>query len=657
MTDITVKSSSVAGQAPKAGPKELDSRRAPPSLRMLADRPLDNKDEDRLEFAVYAQALAELIDHPGTHTPLTIAVSAPWGAGKTSLARLVDRQLEEWREEWGQSAHIVCWFNAWAHDDATHLGAAFAADVARTVDRARPWWRRLRSPLPAAMLSPRDRWRRRVLIGLVALAAAVGLGFVPQIRSLFEDSPGADLDKAFGARVGAIAFFLAVVLAVWKYLLAAAERAARFIDDPRSEAARGSMKEVSDELGDLIRDATRGRRKLVVFVDDLERCRPPRALEVCEAAGNLLAHPHVVTVLIADMRVVASSAELKYRQLESADDEQELATGAYGRRYLQKIVQIQFDLPPATEKRVRDMLLIETDAERPGLQVAFESRPQRDLVAAWIRGLPEHRRRVAAAVVTVAPVAVGFLIPVATGVYFAIDPPASADDRISAFFVGALAAVFVLFFVGVVLKTAYRVGRWLFHAVRSRRAARHLQKIDESITRHAKDESAEAETVRRRVIEENDIAEGSPEAKLVADRVARYFTQESAVRAEAEAGMVEFLPLIPRSAKRMMNHLRLRLYVSIRREMLGDGSQLTPRHLGKWVVLEERWPELVRGLAENPDKLTKLEEAEDVATLASRLEALGLDAEPSDDLVRFVRADPRLGVVAEQLIFLEPDRA
>jgi KAP family P-loop domain len=642
-----------------AGPEELDSGRAPPSLRMLADRPLDNDDEDRLGFTVYAQALAELIDHPGTHTPLTIAVSAPWGAGKTSLARLVAYRLAQWRREWGQPSHIVCWFNAWAHDDAAHLGAAFAADVARTVDRERSWWRRLRSPLPAAMLSPRDRWRRRVLIGLATLALAVGLAFVPQVRKLFEDSPGADLDAAFGARVGAIALFLAVVLAVWKYVLAAAERAARFIDDPHSEAARGSMKEVSEELGRLIRDATRGRRRLVVFVDDLERCRPPRALEVCEAAGNLLAHPDVVTVLIADMRVVASSAELKYRQLESADDEQGRANGDYGRRYLQKIVQIQFDLPPATEERVRDMLLTEARA-KPALHGAFEPKPQRSWFVARVSRLPERWRRVVASFVAVVLPLFGFVIPLATGAYFAIDPPASADDRGSAFLTGALGAAFVLFVAAAVLKVAYRVGRWLFRSAKSYRDARRLRRIDASITKYAKlakDESAEAGTVAELVELEHKIAAGSPEASLVADRVARYFTHESPLKDEAEAEIVHFLPLIPRSAKRMMNHLRLRLYVSIRREMLGGAAQLTPRHLGKWVVLEERWPELVHGLVEKPGNLTKLEQAADVAALASKLQALGLDAEPSDDLFQFVRAEPRLGIVAEQLIFLEPDRA
>src|SRR6266511_2920595 len=66
----------------------------------------------------------------------------------------------------------------------------------------------------------------------------------------------------------------------------------------------------------LIRQATHVRRqwlviprdprRFVIFVDDLERCRPPRAVEVCEVASQLLGHPNVVTVLVADMATIAT---------------------------------------------------------------------------------------------------------------------------------------------------------------------------------------------------------------------------------------------------------------------------------------------------------------------------------------------------------------
>jgi len=158
-----------------------------PALTMLADVPLADDTRDRLGFPAYADALAGLLDHPDTDTPLTIAVNGAWGAGKTSLAQMIQRRLVDRPVRRGDRAHIVCWFNAWWHDDAPHLGAAFAADVARTINRYRPWPRRLLSPLPAAMLSPEDRWRRRILLGLGALAIAVPVALTSEVRAVLHD--------------------------------------------------------------------------------------------------------------------------------------------------------------------------------------------------------------------------------------------------------------------------------------------------------------------------------------------------------------------------------------------------------------------------------------------------------------------------------------
>src|SRR5262249_37349273 len=103
-------------------------------------------------------------------------------------------------------------------------------------------------------------------------------------------------------------------------------------------------------------------RRFIIFVDDLERCRPPRAVEVCEVASQLLDHRSVITVLVGDMEAIALSAAIKYRSLElpgtdQADSDVLRASYAkYGRAYLQKIVTIQFDLPPARPGQLKDML-------------------------------------------------------------------------------------------------------------------------------------------------------------------------------------------------------------------------------------------------------------------------------------------------------------
>ncbi|HUO71300.1 MAG TPA: P-loop NTPase fold protein [Solirubrobacteraceae bacterium] len=56
-------------------------------------------DEDAIGYDVYANAIALGIQHPDTKPPLTIGIKAPWGAGKTSLMRMVRRRLE-WPQTW-----------------------------------------------------------------------------------------------------------------------------------------------------------------------------------------------------------------------------------------------------------------------------------------------------------------------------------------------------------------------------------------------------------------------------------------------------------------------------------------------------------------------------------------------------------------------------
>ena len=50
--------------------------------------------DDELDHGRYAQAIASFIQHRQTLPPLTIGISAPWGAGKTSLMRMVQKRLD-----------------------------------------------------------------------------------------------------------------------------------------------------------------------------------------------------------------------------------------------------------------------------------------------------------------------------------------------------------------------------------------------------------------------------------------------------------------------------------------------------------------------------------------------------------------------------------
>ncbi len=50
--------------------------------------------DDKLGYAEYARAIFHFLRDPRTHPPLTISIQAPWGGGKTSLMRMIQRELD-----------------------------------------------------------------------------------------------------------------------------------------------------------------------------------------------------------------------------------------------------------------------------------------------------------------------------------------------------------------------------------------------------------------------------------------------------------------------------------------------------------------------------------------------------------------------------------
>jgi KAP family P-loop domain len=333
-------------------------------LRIWADRPVADPSEDNFGFVQYADAFALLINDRDTSTPLTVAISGQWGSGKTSLARLLESRLQVeqyWRLGWSR-APVTCWFNAWAHSDAPHLGAALAASVARDVSNQRPWYWRLFSPLPSVMLLPEARAWRRVWIGVVVASLAL-LGFLgvlwlfPQLRGK------SGLGQLFG-HWQALTLYAAVpaVITLLRSLFKVSESVGSFVDAPRSAAAHGTLAEVRNQLGRIMRQAQRrGRsgseRRVVIFVDDLERCPADKALDMCEVVSQLLGHPDVVTVLVADLDLLETAAAARYCP-EGAGS---LGLGVYpevGQEYLHKLVQLRFNLPPLDKETIASALAL-----------------------------------------------------------------------------------------------------------------------------------------------------------------------------------------------------------------------------------------------------------------------------------------------------------
>jgi KAP family P-loop domain len=441
---------------------------------------------------------------------------------------------------------------------------------------------------------------------------------------------------------------------------------AAFVDDPRSAAATGSMTEVSAQLGQLIQEAQDGvrrawrapqRPRFVVIVDDLERCQPPKAVDMCEVAAQLLDHPDVITVLVGDQRIIAASAELKYRDaVDQFSKEADFAAEGFGRFFLQKVVQFELELPPISEDRLRAMArsapasgsLYGSDADRS------TPMPSRLL---WLLRSPG----------TIAAVAVPVLLTLLLCLIFI---PGHRGALLEAFL--ATAGAFIIAIPGTVTALGYRQRQ-----IEQRRA--EVDGLVDNVISDVlsdpaapKDSDAQVALVSSRVAQEMADRD-RPQPGLWPDWTLRHVEDlmsheellrrlqlraaaDEATRKSAEEVILGLLPALPRTAKRLLNRLYFLLVVAYNRNLIARAC-VTAQQLGKWAVLLDRWPEAGKAIVRNPDLAGKLEDA---AGKADRFRALCAKYTPPlatdlNSLRKFFQTEHKLATAARYLAYLDAD--
>jgi hypothetical protein len=343
------------------------------AVRALADSP---SDVDLLGFSDYAKALADFIRSEKTEKPLTIGIDAAWGMGKTTLMHMVRKQLIEPQKGKQGVSFLTVWFNAWKYDQEESLWAALALEILDQVKKQSGWWKRLHlwfllnhQRLDRALL-----WRSVLKL----LASALGVYLIGAlIFGIIALWLGVDVFVYYFRAVGplsAVAAMYAAGKEIYDRLAGPFDlKLGEYIRKPDYKERIGFLAEFEEDFQRVVKAVTRdGKWPLVVFIDDLDRCAPPKPAEIIEAINILLGAKHCVFVVGMDAQAVACSIEAKYQDLcERLDDADDPGGLTLGQRFLEKIVQINFRIPKADSKLIESFvdanlgLLSEEPSEKP----------------------------------------------------------------------------------------------------------------------------------------------------------------------------------------------------------------------------------------------------------------------------------------------------
>jgi hypothetical protein len=268
-------------------------------IKLLNDQPIggnENERNDGLGFSTYSDIIASTIK--GTPGPFTIGIFGEWGTGKTSLLKLIkDKFYNDYNV-------LPVWFNAWMYEKEEHPLLPLISTIIKEIKANNNFW---------------DKIEDKRTLFLNALRA-VAYGFSSKSKLKI---PGfAEIEASFVA----------------KNMI---DRESDLSFDPLLDKAiyYNSFEQLS-----AIRIS--GSKKIVIFIDDLDRCFPDKAIKLLESIKLVLFQKGFIFVLGVARQVIEGYLRYRYKAEYGLEEFE-------GQKYLDKIVQLSFPIPPH-KQRIED---------------------------------------------------------------------------------------------------------------------------------------------------------------------------------------------------------------------------------------------------------------------------------------------------------------
>ena len=243
------------------------------------DKPVENIANDTFGISRYINGLCTFILH--CETPMTISIQGDWGSGKTSMMNMVRAKLNE------SNVHTI-WFNTWQFSQFQMQD-------------------NLAISMLGSLLSELDCDKKKVkdLLGTLGNASRTALKILA--------------DNVAGGVV--------------------ADKLDEIMGAPEVDSAE-KIKEIKNDFQNAINKKLNSlnKEKAVIFIDDLDRLQPAKAVELLEVLKVFLDCEKCVFVLAVDYSVVTQGIKQKFG--DSVDEEK-------GKSFFDKIIQLPFKMPVA----------------------------------------------------------------------------------------------------------------------------------------------------------------------------------------------------------------------------------------------------------------------------------------------------------------------
>ena len=327
--------------------------------------------DDLLGFRVHCDLIKSVVTDEDL-LPVVMGVFGDWGGGKSSIMRMLEQDLE--KEE-----GIVClYFNGWVFEGYEDAKTALLTSILVAIGEHQRFDAKLKEK--AGRLLRRVKWMdlgrvaaQNLAIPIGAAALTGGVGAIPIVLGGMAAAAASGL-KPGQAKEGESKPF-------WD----------AYLEEEKTQPDILEVRKFREEFENLLSETD--INSLVILIDDLDRCLPPRIIDTLEAIKLFVAVPKTAFVIGADEFIVRHAISTRYvnQQLDEKADIQEernLTTD-----YLEKLVQIPYHLPrlsPSEMETYINLLLcqkfLKDEAQKQSVLTAWKEQRASDFYTTFNYG-------------------------------------------------------------------------------------------------------------------------------------------------------------------------------------------------------------------------------------------------------------------------------
>lgn len=326
-------------------------------------RVLDSEVTPKLDVEIVAQEFARIIDNLDNNKGQMLGVFGSWGRGKTFFVDRVKDELES-KDDHGNK-YINVTFNAWKYQETEAIWAYLYELILDTylLDGVKGGASKFMKKIVARKRTFFLNFKRKGISKFFGIFLSLIASFI--IAFVISNSVKYDFANYLLGAVGVIGLIKAYLL-YRKYYQGIKDVLNDYSSQHNYRSVLGLQAEIQDELVILVKHwlKEKNERRLVLFVDDLDRCNEDKIIQIIDALRVMLDDDYLVKKLIiivaVDELLLERAIKLKYEDFEITEEEKNLV-----QEYMDKLFIAGLKFPSLNENE--QAIILENYASKGGI--------------------------------------------------------------------------------------------------------------------------------------------------------------------------------------------------------------------------------------------------------------------------------------------------